>query len=62
MILSSDQDVQLYIENNWRECAQDFIDGYIEKKYLSALWINKISFGLFKVREPHYLYNGGWHD
>lgn len=42
---------------------QEFIDRYIERRYLFALKVERWTFGLIKAKEPVYLWNGGWlHD
>lgn len=40
----------------------DFMDEYKERKYLRALWLQKLTRGLFKAKEPVYYYNNGWLD
>lgn len=42
---------------------EDFLDDYEERKYLRRLFLEKITRGLYKAREPSYRNNNGWgHD
>lgn len=46
----------------YRIAIWDFIDAYIERRYLLACKIARLTYGFIKPTQPIYYWNGGFYD